>query len=48
MSLASIPSPHTGTIDVGPLVLHMYGLMLLLAIAGCVALAWLSFRRQEL
>ena len=36
--LASIPSPHTGTIDIGPLVLHMYGLMLLLAIAGCVAL----------
>jgi phosphatidylglycerol---prolipoprotein diacylglyceryl transferase len=36
--IASIPSPHTGTIDVGPLVLHMYGLMLLVAIAGCVAL----------
>ena len=36
--LAYIPSPHTGTIDVGPLKIHMYGLMLLLAIAGCVAL----------
>ena len=36
--VASIPSPHTGTIDIGPLVLHMYGLMLLVAIAGCVAL----------
>jgi prolipoprotein diacylglyceryl transferase len=36
--IASIPSPHTGTIDIGPLVLHMYGLMLLVAIAGCVAL----------
>jgi prolipoprotein diacylglyceryl transferase len=36
--LASIPSPHSGTIDVGPLTIHMYGLMLLLAIAACVAL----------
>ena len=23
--LAYIPSPHTGTIDVGPLKIHMYG-----------------------
>jgi prolipoprotein diacylglyceryl transferase len=38
MTLASIPSPHTGTVDVGPLVLHMYGLMLLLAIAACIGL----------
>ena len=36
--LAYIPSPHSGTIDVGPLTIHMYGLMLLLAIAACVAL----------
>jgi prolipoprotein diacylglyceryl transferase len=36
--LASIPSPHSGTIDVGPLTIHMYGLMLLLAIAACVLL----------
>jgi len=36
--LAHIPSPHSGTIDVGPLTIHMYGLMLLLAIAACVAL----------
>ena len=33
---ASIPSPHTGTIDLGPLTIHMYGLMLLLAIAGAI------------
>jgi prolipoprotein diacylglyceryl transferase len=32
--LASIPSPSHGTIDVGPLSIHMYGLMLLLAIAA--------------
>ena len=36
--IASIPSPHTGTIDLGPFVVHMYGLMLLLAIAACVGL----------
>ena len=38
MFLASIPSPSSGTIDVGPFTIHMYGLMLLLAIAACVAL----------
>jgi prolipoprotein diacylglyceryl transferase len=37
--LLSIPSPHSGTIDLGPLVLHMYGLMLLLGIAACI---WLT------
>jgi prolipoprotein diacylglyceryl transferase len=36
--LANIPSPSSGTIDVGPFTIHMYGLMLLLAIAGAVAL----------
>src|SRR5206468_2844789 len=36
--IASIPSPHTGTIELGPLVIHMYGLMLLVAIAACVTL----------
>ena len=36
--LASIPSPSSGTIDLGPFTIHMYGLMLLLAIAGAVAL----------
>jgi prolipoprotein diacylglyceryl transferase len=38
MFLASIPSPHTGTVDVGPFSIHLYGVMLLLAIAGAVAL----------
>jgi len=38
LPVASIPSPHTGTIDLGPLTIHMYGLMLLLAIAACIAL----------
>ena len=39
---ASIPSPHTGTIDLGPLTIHMYGLMLLLAIAAAI---WLTGAR---
>jgi len=37
--VASIPSPHSGTIDLGPLTVHMYGLMLLLAIAAAI---WLT------
>ncbi len=40
--LASIPSPSRGTIDLGPLVIHMYGLMLL---AGIVACIWVTGRR---
>jgi phosphatidylglycerol---prolipoprotein diacylglyceryl transferase len=34
--LASIPSPSSGTIEIGPLTIHMYGLMLLLGIAACI------------
>ena len=40
--LASIPSPPTGVYHVGPLTLHMYGVMLLLAIAAAV---WLTGKR---
>ena len=40
--IASIPSPAHGSFDIGPLTLHMYGLMLLLGIAACV---WLTGRR---
>ncbi len=36
--LASIPSPSSGTIDLGPFTIHMYGLMLLPAIAASCAL----------
>jgi prolipoprotein diacylglyceryl transferase len=39
---AFIPSPHTGTVDVGPLTLHMYGLTLLVAILACI---WLTGKR---
>jgi prolipoprotein diacylglyceryl transferase len=34
--LGSIPSPGSGTVDLGPFTVHMYGLKLLLAIAVCV------------
>jgi phosphatidylglycerol---prolipoprotein diacylglyceryl transferase len=40
--LAYIPSPHSGAVHIGPLVLHMYGLTLLVAIVACI---WLTGRR---
>jgi prolipoprotein diacylglyceryl transferase len=42
--LASIPSPSSGTIDIGPLSLPAYGLMIAL---GVVAAVWLTGRRLE-
>jgi len=41
---ASIPSPSSGTLDVGPLSLNAYGLMIAL---GVVAAIWLTGRRFE-
>jgi prolipoprotein diacylglyceryl transferase len=41
-ALAYISSPSNGTFSLGPLTLHMYGVMLLLGIAGCI---WLTGRR---
>jgi len=43
--LASFPSPHSGTIDLGPITIHMYGLMLLLAIAACIVVTGFRWRR---
>jgi len=40
--IASIPSPPTGVYHVGPFTIHMYGVMLLLAIAAAV---WLTGKR---
>ena len=40
--VASIPSPHHGTISIGRLTIHLYGLTLLVAIAACI---WISGRR---
>jgi prolipoprotein diacylglyceryl transferase len=42
--LASIPSPSNSTISIGPLTIHMYGLMIAL---GVVAAVWLTGRRLE-
>jgi len=40
--LASIPSPDSGAVELGPLTLHMYGLTLLIGIVVCV---WITGRR---
>jgi prolipoprotein diacylglyceryl transferase len=37
--LASIPSPSSGTVELGPLTIHMYGLTLLVAIVVCTYVA---------
>jgi len=44
--LASIPSPSTGTLDVGPITIHMYGLMLLAGIAACIWLTGVRWVRR--
>jgi prolipoprotein diacylglyceryl transferase len=41
-ALASIPSPSDGTLDVGPLSLHMYGLLLAI---GVVVAVWVTMVR---
>jgi len=46
MTLASIPSPHSGTLDLGPLTIHMYGLTLLVAIAACIWLTGVRWTRR--
>ena len=43
--IASIPSPSTSTVNVGSVAIHLYGLMLLLAIAAAVALIGYRWRR---
>jgi prolipoprotein diacylglyceryl transferase len=40
--LASIPSPGSGVVDLGPLTIHMYGLTLLVAIGICI---WITGTR---
>jgi prolipoprotein diacylglyceryl transferase len=40
--IGSIPSPHESVVHIGPLEIHMYGVMLLLGIAACV---WLTAKR---
>jgi prolipoprotein diacylglyceryl transferase len=43
---ASIPSPDSGVFELGPLSLHMYGLMLLVGIAACIGLTGLRWTRR--
>jgi prolipoprotein diacylglyceryl transferase len=43
--LASIPSPSSGVVGVGPVSIHMYGVMLLLGIAAAVALTGYRWTR---
>ena len=45
-ALASIPSPSTSTIDVGPLSIHFYGLTLLVAIAAAVVITGIRWTRR--
>ncbi|TMK76836.1 MAG: prolipoprotein diacylglyceryl transferase [Actinobacteria bacterium] len=44
--VGSIPSPHSGIVHIGPLVVHMYGLMLLLAIAACIGVTGVRYVRS--
>ena len=44
--LASIPSPSSGTLDLGPLTLHAYGFMLLLAIVAATTLTGILWARR--
>ena len=42
--VASIPSPSSGALTIGPLSIHAYGLMIAL---GVIAAVWLTGRRLE-
>jgi prolipoprotein diacylglyceryl transferase len=44
--LASIPSPESSTIDIGPLSIHFYGLTLLVAIAAAVLVTGIRWTRR--
>ena len=46
LPLASIPSPSSSTIEIGPLSIHFYGLTLLLAIAAAVVIAGIRWTRR--
>ena len=46
MALASIPSPSSGAIELGPLTLHAYGFMLLLGILAATALTGIRWTRR--
>jgi prolipoprotein diacylglyceryl transferase len=44
--LASIPSPSRGELELGPISIHAYGLMLLLGIAACIWITGIRWTRR--
>jgi prolipoprotein diacylglyceryl transferase len=44
--LASIPSPSRGELELGPIAIHAYGLMLLLGIAACIWITGIRWTRR--
>ena len=44
--IATIPSPSTGELELGPIAIHAYGLMLLLGIAACIWLTGIRWVRR--
>ena len=46
-ALASIPSPGSGSLDLGPITVHLYGLTLLAAIAAALALTIRLWGRRD-
>jgi prolipoprotein diacylglyceryltransferase len=44
--VAALPSPSTGTIEIGPLSIHMYGITLLVAIVCAIGLTGLRWTRR--
>jgi prolipoprotein diacylglyceryl transferase len=44
--IASIPSPGSGFFEVGPVTVHMYGLMLLVAITVCIVITGLRWTKR--
>jgi len=44
--IASIPSPSSGVVNLGPLHIHLYGLTLLVAILACVWMTSWRWRKQ--
>jgi prolipoprotein diacylglyceryl transferase len=46
LTLASIPSPDSSTVEIGPLSIHFYGLTLLVAIAAAVVVTGIRWTRR--
>ena len=44
--LATFPSPSSGTLDIGPVSVHMYGITLLVAIVAAIGLTGLRWTRR--